>query len=112
MANAKHRRWLPWLFFDPSILLLLIYLVYPTLFTIYYSFASGTVVNPAQEWVGLQNYIRLFFEDPLSLDLQNLDGAIVNTAVWLVVFPFGTVIFGLLVAVLAIKCAMKAGSSR
>ena len=108
MAKSKRSRWLPWLFVGPSILLLLIYFVYPTLFTIYYSFTSGTVVNPAQEWVGFQNYIRLFFEDPFFLDLANLDGAIINTAVWLIVFPFGTVIFGLLVSVLADRVGYEA----
>ncbi len=108
MAKSRRSRWLPWLFVGPSILLLLIYFVYPTLFTIYYSFTSGTVVNPAQEWVGLGNYIRLFFEDPFFLDLASLDGAIINTAVWLIVFPFGTVIFGLLVAVLADKVGYEA----
>ena len=108
MPKSKRSRWLPWLFVGPSILLLLIYFVYPTLFTIYYSFTSGTVVNPAQEWVGLGNYIRLFFNDPFFLDLQKLEGAIVNTAAWLVVFPFGTVIFGLLVAVLADKVGYEA----
>ena len=103
MNAGKKSSWLPWLFVGPSIILLLIYFVYPTLFTFYYSFTQGTVVNPAQEWVGLQNFVRLFTADPFFLDLENMQGAIINTAVWLIVFPFGTVIFGMLVAVLADK---------
>ena len=103
MNSRKKSSWLPWLFVGPSIILLLIYFVYPTLFTFYYSFTQGTVVNPAQEWVGLQNFVRLFTADPFFLDLENMQGAIINTAVWLIVFPFGTVIFGMLVAVLADK---------
>ena len=103
MNSRKRSSWLPWLFVGPSIILLLIYFVYPTLFTFYYSFTQGTVVNPAQEWVGLQNFVRLFTADPFFLDLENMQGAIINTAVWLIVFPFGTVIFGMLVAVLADK---------
>ena len=103
MASGKRSTWLPWLFVGPSIVLMLIYFVYPTILTFYYSFTSGTVVNPAQAWVGLKNFVRLFTEDPFFLDLANMNGAIINTAVWLIVFPFGTVIFGLLVAVLADK---------
>ena len=103
MAKSKWSRWLPWLFVGPSLILLLIYFVYPTLFTFYYSLTRGTVVNPAQEWVGLRNFVRLFTEDPFFLDLRNFEGAIINTAVWLIVFPFGTLVFGLLTAVLADK---------
>ncbi len=103
MTSGKRSRWLPWVFVAPSLLLLVVYFIYPTILTFYYSFTSGTVVNPAQEWVGFDNYVRLLTEDPFFLDLQNFDGAIINTAIWLVVFPFGTVAFGLLVAVLADK---------
>ena len=46
---------------------MLIYFVYPTILTFYYSFTSGTVVNPAQAWVGLKNFVRLFTEDPFFL---------------------------------------------
>ena len=101
MSSGQRTSWLPWLFIAPSMILLIVYFIYPTILTFYYSFTTGTVINPAQEWVGFQNYIRLLTADPSFLDLRNFDGAIINTAIWLVVLPFGTVIFGLMVAVLA-----------
>jgi len=103
MSIERQPRWIPWLFIGPSVLLMTIYFVYPAILTIYYAFTTGTVVNPGQEFVGLQNFVKLFTEDPFFLDLANFDGAVINTAIWLVVFPFGTVVFGLSVAVLADK---------
>ena len=54
MTSGKRSRWLPWVFVAPSLLLLVVYFIYPTILTFYYSFTTGTVVNPAQEWVGLR----------------------------------------------------------
>ena len=108
MTSTKRGQWLPLLFIGPSMLLLIVYFIYPTILTVYYSFTSGTVVNPAQEWVWFDNYKRLFTEDPFFLDLGSFDGAIINTAIWLIIFPLGTVAFGLLIAVMADRVRYEA----
>lgn len=51
------------LFIAPASLGLLVFLVWPLLTGIYYSFTEYTTLTPAQ-WVGLDNYVRLF-EDPV-----------------------------------------------
>ncbi len=102
MAQGNRGQWLPWLFVGPSLLLVVVYFVYPTILTFYYSFTRGTVVTPAQEGVGFGNFVRMFTEDPFFLELGwPLEGALINTALWLILFPLGTLVFGMLVAVLA-----------
>jgi len=51
------------LFIAPASLGLLVFLVWPLLTGIYYSFTEYTTLTPPQ-WVGLDNYVRLF-EDPV-----------------------------------------------
>ncbi len=79
----------PWFWVAPALLLLLFYMIYPVVSTIYLSFfnAKSTV------FVGIQNYIYAFTN---SVMLE----ALKNNLLWLVVFTSGTVIFGLLIAVL------------
>ena len=52
------------LFASPWIVGFLVFTLYPLVMSIYYSFTSYNVVQPAV-WVGLNNYRVLFFEDPL-----------------------------------------------
>jgi multiple sugar transport system permease protein len=52
------------LFATPGILGLLLFVVYPILASIYYSFTSYSILQPGR-WVGLENYRELLFEDPL-----------------------------------------------
>lgn len=108
MTVNQRSRYLPWLFIAPGMVLVICFYIYPTIVTLYYSFTAGSVVNPAQKWVGLGNYIRLFTNDLMFLDLQNFRGAIINTSIWLILLPFGSVMFGLLVAVLADKVRYEA----
>ena len=56
-----------WLFAAPALLLIIIYLVYPTLWTIRLSFFGGPGFIPTR-FVGLDNYTRLFTEDPYFLN--------------------------------------------
>lgn len=91
-----------WLFVLPALTLLAAYLVYPALRTLRTSFFGGTGFNPTR-FVGLQNYIQLLTKDPLFLSVASWppSGALVNNLLWLVLFTGGTLVFGLLVAVLA-----------
>ncbi|HZD55384.1 MAG TPA: sugar ABC transporter permease, partial [Anaerolineales bacterium] len=73
----------------PVIVLLAIYLVYPTINTIYLSFLN----RDSTQYVGLQNYIYVF------TDSQSLN-AMRNNIYWLVLLTGLTVTFGLGFAVL------------
>jgi ABC-type sugar transport system permease subunit len=57
--------YLPYLFLVPALILLIIFLYYPALSAIYHSFTKWNITSPG-EWIGLQNYQRLF-EDPIFM---------------------------------------------
>ncbi len=86
-AAAKIR---PWLWLLPTFLLLSVYLIYPGLNTLRISFMDAR----ATEFVGLDNY-AFAFTDPDML------AAFRNNLLWLVFFTGGTVMLGLVIAVLA-----------
>jgi len=82
----------PWLFLAPALFLLSVYLVYPVFETIRLSFFNFG----GFDFVGLKNYIWAF-GNPEFMQ------AIYNNLLWLVFVPTLSVVFGLLVAVLADK---------
>jgi multiple sugar transport system permease protein len=53
-----------YLFVLPWIISLLVFTAYPMLASFYFAMTNYNVVSPP-EWVGLQNFQRMFFEDPL-----------------------------------------------
>ncbi|MGH2455089.1 MAG: carbohydrate ABC transporter permease [Candidatus Limnocylindria bacterium] len=79
----------PWLWVLPAFIFLTTFLIYPTIRTFIASFmdAQGT------EFVGLDNYARLFGSDTFWQTL-------LNNALWIVFFTGFVVTFGLIVAVL------------
>ena len=91
-----------WLFVLPALILLAAYLVYPTVQTFRVSLFGGTGFNP-KRFVGFLNYAQLLTRDPLFLSFKHWppSGALVNNILWLVLFTGGTLVFGLLIAVLA-----------
>jgi alpha-glucoside transport system permease protein len=94
-----------WLAFTaPAIILLLTFIVYPTIWTIRLSLDTGRGLQ-FREFVGLDNYTRLFTEDRRFLDLETFppEGAIVNNIIWAVLYTGLCVLFGLLIAVLAAR---------
>jgi len=106
-----------WLFAAPALLLITIFLVYPTLWTIRLSFFGGPGFIPTK-FVGLDNYIRLFTLDPyffnpagpltFIVDLPLPSGTVVNNIIWLFVFTALVVALGLIIAVLAEKVRYEA----
>jgi alpha-glucoside transport system permease protein len=80
----------PWLWLLPSFLLLGFFLIYPGINTFRISFMNAR----ATEYVGLGNY-QFAFTDPAMLS------AFRNNFLWLVFFTGGTVVLGLVIAVLA-----------
>ena len=95
--------WEVWVFILPTCLLLLAFLVWPTMQTIYYSFFKGNFLDPTVEFWGLGHYDRLFTGDRQFLRLNRWppSGALINTFLWIVFMPTLTVFFGLVVAILA-----------
>ena len=88
-------RWIPWLFVGPALILILFFLTYPTLMTIVRSFyGKGSQIFAATlNYVGLANWEFVFTNQAMLAALR-------NNALWTVVFTFGTVTLGLLLAVL------------
>lgn len=79
----------PWLWLAPALVLLAVFLVYPTASTVSLSFLNNNSTRP----VGLDNYVALF-TNPVMLS------ALRNNVIWLVVFTGATVTLGLIIAVL------------
>src|ERR1700730_3577242 len=79
-----------WVWVAPAIIFVLIFLVYPTLQTIVWSFQNAN----STAFVGLKNYALIFTSG-------NLLEVLKNNIFWLFLATAGTVILGLLIAVLA-----------
>ncbi len=88
-------RWRPWLFVGPAILLIVFFLVYPTIMTIARSFfgRGASLFGPNSEFVGLANWRYVFTNNTMLTSLRN------NT-LWAVLFTTCTVGFGLFLAVM------------
>ena len=80
------------LFLGPALLLLLVFMVYPTVSTIVLSFENG-----------IDNYVRLLTQDPKFLSFSSFPprGALVNNVLWVIFYTGGCIFFGLLIAVMA-----------
>lgn len=81
---------LPWLWIGPAVVLVLIYLVYPVINTIWLSLQNAS----SSGFVGLKNY-QVIFTSGALLDVLK------NNAIWLVLGTVFTVVLGLVIAVLA-----------
>ncbi|GAA2482279.1 sugar ABC transporter permease [Terrabacter carboxydivorans] len=80
----------PWMFAGPAILAITVYLIYPAIVTIQYSFAN----EDSTAYVGFKNYVDVLTDKTF---LQVL----FNNVLWIVIVPALTVVLGLGVAVLA-----------
>jgi alpha-glucoside transport system permease protein len=91
-----------WAFALPAVVLIALFLIYPTLRTAQLSFDTGQGFTTTK-YVGMDNYVNLFTKDALFFDVDGWPpkGAVFNTILWLVLFTVGTVGLGLGVAVLA-----------
>jgi alpha-glucoside transport system permease protein len=74
----------------PALLLLFVFLLYPTLHTFYFSFFD----RDSSSFVGLTNYVYLFTHKEISLVFR-------NTLLWLTLFTVTAVGMGLFLAVLS-----------
>jgi alpha-glucoside transport system permease protein len=98
----KQGRVVPWLYILPALVVILVFVVYPTLNTTYLSFRDRTGENPANVnciagepcWGVFENY-RYAITHPDMIQ------ALRNNALWLLLMVPATVGAGLLIAVLA-----------
>lgn len=107
------RWWIPWLWLAPALALLGVFLVYPVINTVVTSFldedSAGGIVDFVQDpsnFAGFDNY-RFIIENPQPL-VSDTHGAILNTLLWIVVFPVITLGFGLALAVLTSRVRYEA----
>ncbi|TVR00872.1 MAG: sugar ABC transporter permease [Spirochaetaceae bacterium] len=82
----------PYVFITPAFLVLLVYIIYPTIRTVYISFFDFTRGGTPQNF-GLQNYVRAFTDPALLIALR-------NNLLWLIFVPLFSVSIGLVIAVL------------
>ncbi|QFU90787.1 carbohydrate ABC transporter permease [Amycolatopsis sp. YIM 10] len=99
-GGRGRRRWTVLAFLAPALVGFLIFFGYPLIATVYYSFTRYDLVN-APEWIGFDNYVRMFTTEPL-----------VGTAAWntlwlVVVLTVTRVLFSLGVA--SVIARLKSG---
>jgi alpha-glucoside transport system permease protein len=80
----------PFLFLLPALAAITLYLIYPTIQTVVFSFANAA----STEFVGASNYSNL-------LSSSAFQSTLFNTLLWIIVVPAGTIVLGLLIATLA-----------
>src|SRR5438094_2624171 len=96
------------LFLAPAGVLLLVFLIYPAIYTVFLSFNRGRN-GVFGEWVGLDNYARLF-ADPDFVNFSTFppSGALWNNLLWLVFYVSIVIFFGLILAVVAARVRYEA----
>lgn len=65
MNSFIKKRGLSWLFIAPSALIFSVFMFWPLLKTIYYSFYEWNFISPEMKFVGINNYLELF-RDPIT----------------------------------------------
>jgi alpha-glucoside transport system permease protein len=86
----------PFAFIAPAVVIVGLFLVYPAVQTIVYSFAN----DESTAFIGLTNYQELFSD-------SDFRSALFNNLLWIIIVPTMSVIIGLLVAVLADKLSAR-----
>ena len=100
-AIMKQAGLAPWLYLAPALLIMLFFVVYPTLNTIYLSFldvegiqsASTTCREGQPCWGILENYRHVLTDETMLLAFR-------NNLLWIVLMVPGTTVLGLIIAVL------------
>ncbi len=90
-------RLLPWVYISPAVLVLVAYLVLPTIWTVYISFFD----RRSEKFVGLANYLFAFTDSSMLVAFR-------NNLLWLVLVTGVSVSLGLVIAVLVDKVKYEA----
>ncbi len=80
----------PYLFLSPALLIIAVFVLYPILAVIYYSFTNYSIVTPPV-WTGLSNYQHL-------LQDQDFTSALVHSLIYLIVTPI-LIVLGIALAI-------------
>lgn len=99
LPGQWQRRLRPWLWVGPALLLLAVYLVYPTINT----FRLSLYNRNSTEYVGLDNYITFFGSNATLSALR-------NNLLWLVLLTGLTVLLGLAFAILFYRVSYEAAA--
>lgn len=91
------------LFLLPAVVLIVVFLLYPAIYTVLLSFNRGRN-GVLSEWVGLDNYARLF-SDPDFINFATFppSGALWNNVLWIVFYTSIVIALGLIIAVVAAR---------
>jgi alpha-glucoside transport system permease protein len=87
----------PYIYILPAFAALALYLIYPALQTIQFSFANAD----STAYVGFDNYTRL-------LSSHNFQQTLYNTLLWIILVPAVTIALGLMIAVLVDRLSPRA----
>jgi alpha-glucoside transport system permease protein len=101
----RRESWQGLLFILPAALILGVLVVYPLVWTIVYSFGDTNSKLDVVSWIGFDNYERLFTTDKVFLNRDGFPwtGAVVNNLKWAFLYTSISLLFGLLIAVLAAR---------
>jgi ABC-type sugar transport system permease subunit len=91
-ARRRHNAIVGYLFISPAIIGLFLLVGYPMVTSLYHSFTAWNGLTPAH-WIGIQNYVQLFTQDPAFWPSLRV------TLLWVVVSVPVTVAAGLALAV-------------
>ena len=83
----------PWLFALPALAVYVVFLVYPSVTSLFFSLTDWDGLSPSYNMVGLQNYVDMV-DDPVILT------ALKNNAIWTVVTLSVPMVLGLVLAIL------------
>ena len=100
-GNRERTNWSAWLWIGPSVILLLIFFIYPLIETLILSFEKTDELGDVTGFVGWNNY-RTIFTDPTMLDVLK------NNLIWLILATILTVGLGLIIAVLVDRVKVEA----
>lgn len=67
----KRSKWLPWLFIGPAFLHLIVFALWPMLYSLYLSLFKFQLIKTDREFVGLKNYLYSFTEPGFWNSLWN-----------------------------------------
>ncbi|MEA2548582.1 MAG: putative chitobiose transport system permease protein, partial [Chloroflexota bacterium] len=76
---TRRIRAMPYLFLLPAVALIGVFVVYPIIAVVYYSFTDYDIVRPPV-WIGLDNYVKLFADKTFWL-------ALTHSFIYLIVTP-------------------------
>jgi ABC-type sugar transport system permease subunit len=92
---VTHKKFTPWLFLGFPLLLYVVWVIGPALYTMYLSLTEWDGLS-APVFIGLENF-RVLFDDPVFLK------SLLNNLKWLVIFMFVPVTLGLVLALILNK---------